>query len=132
MREVRENERVSYLGVFGFEPLRNFRFVIHARLLGSEESYTHRARRPFSDNGGAALTKPSPAPDFGVLFPTRPVQSVSRRHATPGGHRPLTQVPEVCSQPQCIVSAIESRRARGITTLSKPMRSVGWSASFDM
>lgn len=40
MREVRENERVSYLGVFGFEPLRNFRFVIHARPLGSEESYT--------------------------------------------------------------------------------------------
>lgn len=38
MREVRENGRVSYLGSFGFAPLRNLRFTITARPAGSSDT----------------------------------------------------------------------------------------------
>ena len=39
MREVTENDHVSYLGSFGFQPLRNLRFVINAKPLGSIEPF---------------------------------------------------------------------------------------------
>jgi len=36
MRAIEENGRVSYLGTFGFAPLRNFRFTITAQPAGSD------------------------------------------------------------------------------------------------
>lgn len=40
MRAIRENSRVSYLGTFGFAPLRNFRFMLRVRPAGSDETLT--------------------------------------------------------------------------------------------
>jgi hypothetical protein len=37
MREVKENDHVSYIGSFGFQPLRNLRFVINALPQGAIE-----------------------------------------------------------------------------------------------
>jgi len=37
MRAIKENGRVSYLGTFGFAPLRNFRFTITALPVGASE-----------------------------------------------------------------------------------------------
>lgn len=42
MREVQQNGRVSYLGEFGFSPLRNFSFTITARPVGGGEPMTIR------------------------------------------------------------------------------------------
>jgi Domain of unknown function (DUF4426) len=39
MREVIENDHVSYIGSFGFQPLRNLRFVINAKPRGGIEPF---------------------------------------------------------------------------------------------
>lgn len=39
MQQVNENNHVSYLGSFGFQPLRNLRFVINAKPHGSIEPF---------------------------------------------------------------------------------------------
>lgn len=52
MREIRQNGRVSYLGTFGFAPLRNFRFTLTVQPEGRSEPLTLEFEDRFAPRDG--------------------------------------------------------------------------------